>query len=141
MGKPKQLMPWGKSTILAMIAERAMQIRQPRAPKVEFVYAPVLWAGFFAREWRRWQEADLLLLDEFGRAYETDFPASLFESFIEQRYANRLATCIATRLTISDLKSNPQWECVLDRWREKNVLGFFWHSIPFGQEPMVPDVN
>jgi DNA replication protein DnaC len=60
----------------------------------------------------------LLLIDEFGAAYEHDYVFSAFEDYLGWRYDNKLATCIATNLGPAQLKESPNYERILDRWRE-----------------------
>ncbi len=66
-------------------------------------------------EYPGWQ---LLLLDEFGSAYEADFVFAAFEDYMGWRYDNRLTTCIATNLTPETLRKTPNYERIIDRWRE-----------------------
>lgn len=60
----------------------------------------------------------LLLLDEFGAAYESDYAMAALEDYIGWRYDNRLATCVAGNLTPEQLRENPHYSRMVDRWRE-----------------------
>jgi DNA replication protein DnaC len=60
----------------------------------------------------------LLLLDEFGAAYESDYAMAAFEDYIGVRYDKRLATCVAANLTPEQILANPHYARMVDRWRE-----------------------
>lgn len=64
----------------------------------------------------------LLLLDEFGAAYESDYAMAAFEDYIGWRYDNKLATCVAGNLTPEQLRENPHYARMVDRWRETCVV-------------------
>jgi DNA replication protein DnaC len=61
---------------------------------------------------------ELLLLDEFGAAYESDWAMSAFEDYLGERYDRKLATCIAANLTPDQIRENPHYTRMVDRWRE-----------------------
>jgi len=60
----------------------------------------------------------LLLLDEFGAAYESDYAMAAFEDYVGWRYDQKLATCVAGNLTPDDIRGNPHYARMVDRWRE-----------------------
>lgn len=60
----------------------------------------------------------LLLLDEFGAAYESDYAMATFEDYMGWRYDEQLATCVAANLTPDQIRSSPHYARMLDRWRE-----------------------
>ena len=61
---------------------------------------------------------ELLLLDEFGAAYESEYAMATFEDYVGWRYDNRMATCIAGNLTPDQIRANPHYSRMVDRWRE-----------------------
>jgi DNA replication protein DnaC len=69
-----------------------------------------------------WGDARLLLLDEFGAAYESDYAMAGFEDFMGWRYDHRLATCVAGNLTPEQIRENPHYARMVDRWRETCVV-------------------
>ena len=60
----------------------------------------------------------LLLLDEFGAAYESDYAMAAFEDYLGWRYDRKLATCVAANLTLDAVRDNPHYARMVDRWRE-----------------------
>lgn len=60
----------------------------------------------------------LLLLDEFGAAYESDYAMAAFEDYLGWRYDHRLATCVAANLTPAQIRQNQHYARMVDRWRE-----------------------
>ena len=60
----------------------------------------------------------LLLLDEFGAAYESDYAMAAFEDYLGWRYDHKLATCVAGNLTLDQIRANPHYARMVDRWRE-----------------------
>jgi len=60
----------------------------------------------------------LLLLDEFGAAYESEYAMAAFEDYLGWRYDHRLATCIAANLTPEQIRGNAHYARMVDRWRE-----------------------
>jgi len=69
-----------------------------------------------------YRDCPILFLDDFGREYQTDFPLSRFENFIEHRYANLLLTFITTNIAPADLADNPKWSRIVDRFRDKKWM-------------------
>jgi len=110
----------GKTSILALIAQRAWDVG---FRSVRFVYAYDLFALFFRRdeesqaEVQRLRGVSLLLIDDFGAAYGADYPEAQFEGLTEFRQADKRATCVTTNLAPLDLKRNPAWARIYDRWR------------------------
>lgn len=110
----------GKTAILGLIADAAYDAG---INETEFVYSFDLYAAFFRHNperdderMRRWRQARLLLLDELGAAYTTDFSLSEFEGFVEHRHAACLATCVTTNVPLDKLKKVVSAR-VYDRWR------------------------
>ena len=64
------------------------------------------------------KDATLLLLDEFGAAYESDYAMAAFEDYLGLRYDQRLATCVAANLTPEQIKAKPHYARMVDRWKE-----------------------
>ena len=64
------------------------------------------------------KEFPLLLLDEFGAAYESDYAMAAFEDYMGWRYDEKLATCVAANLTPEDIRENLHYARMVDRWRE-----------------------
>lgn len=60
----------------------------------------------------------LLLLDEFGAAYESDYAMAALEDYLGWRYDHKLATCVASNLTPEQIRRNPHYARLVDRWRE-----------------------
>lgn len=94
---------------------------------LDFPFVPVgeLFDLFFDRrrdEIQRYRDAPCLFLDDLGREYQTDFPLSRFENFIEHRYANLLTTFITTNIAPEDLANNPKWARIVDRMRDKKWM-------------------
>lgn len=110
----------GKSGVLALIAKQAESIGS-----CKYLTVTRLMRGLIDISRKQSNENDmqsyprwkLLLLDEFGSAYEHDYVFAAFEDYIGWRYDNKLATCIATNLTPEGLKSAPNYARMLDRWR------------------------
>ena len=64
------------------------------------------------------KEWPLLLLDEFGAAYESDYAMAAFEDYLGWRYDQKMATCVASNLTPERIKSNVHTERMVDRWKQ-----------------------
>lgn len=64
----------------------------------------------------------LLLLDEFGSAYENPYAMAAFEDYIGWRYDHKLATCVAANLTAQALRENAHYARMVDRWRETSTV-------------------
>jgi len=70
-------------------------------------------------------ETPLLLLDDFGAAYESEWAIAQFDRIVDARYRELRATCIATNLRPEQLAAQPQWARAVSRWREMClVVGF-----------------
>jgi len=109
----------GKTAILSLIAGRAFELNID----TRFCYAYDLHDSFFQRRAEdqanlySWQRCRVLLLDEFGAAYENEFAASEVEGFVEKRQAAKLATCVASNLSAKAIRADTRWARVWDRWR------------------------
>lgn len=132
----------GKTSILSWIAQEAYKIGKWSGYRDERGFVPLnynikysvlfcsvsrLFNLIFERRFdlvSEYQNADLLLFDDFGREYSSDFPISKFEDFIEDRYSNLKSTCITTNLTKEQLINHDKYARVIDRWRDKKLYQF-----------------
>lgn len=128
----------GKTSILSYLAfnitkeistinedPKDMFIKPWKTPDMEFIPTGELFDLFFEKEKERvleLRDRKMLFLDDFGREYQTDFPLSKFENFIEYRYANLLLTFITTNISPVDLAENPKWSRIVDRFRDKKWM-------------------
>lgn len=68
-------------------------------PSCLFISVPDLFAAVFDRRpMDRYERCDLLVLDDWGMAYETDWPLSVIDRLIDHRWSERLATVVTTNL-------------------------------------------
>lgn len=67
-------------------------------------------------------EADVLMIDDFARHYQADYPTSLLEDFIESRYGKEKPTFVSMDITLEKLAGNENWEAIVDRFRDKNWM-------------------
>lgn len=131
----------GKTSILSYVAFRIIEelatpgehfgcggyplSAQWKTPSICFIPTGELFDLFFEKEKElvlELRSSEILFLDDFGREYQTDFPLSKFENFIEHRYANLLTTFITTNIAPTDLAGNPKWSRIVDRFRDKKWM-------------------
>lgn len=130
----------GKTSILSWIARNAFRFGSWTGYRDDGEFVPLTWvpnykvifisvSRFFNLIFERrsdliekYQKADLLLLDDFGREYQVDFPISRFEEFIEYRYANMLSMCITTNLLQRQMRQLDIYERIIDRFRDKKIF-------------------
>lgn len=128
----------GKTSVLSYLAFRIIRglsvpgehfgdggYPQWSIPGIEFIPTGELFDVFFEKEKDRvleLRDSPILFLDDFGREYQTDYPLSKFENFIEYRYANLLLTFITTNIAPVDLAENPKWGRIVDRFRDKKWM-------------------
>lgn len=129
----------GKTSILSYLAFRIIKelsipdskhfgytgYPQWQIPDINFIPTGELFDLFFEKEKERvleLRDSKILFLDDFGREYQTDFPLSKFENFIEYRYANLLLTFITTNIDPKTLSENPKWSRIVDRFRDKKWM-------------------
>ena len=93
---------------------------------VKFTSINHLFSLFFQknRAADEFKNCKLLLLDDFGREYQHDFPVSAFEDFVEHRYANLLSTVITTNLAAKQLRDLDIYTRVVDRWSDKKLFKY-----------------
>jgi DNA replication protein DnaC len=96
-----------------------------RWPGIGFISTGELFDLFFDRLRDRTEElkrVGVLFLDDFGREYQTEFPLSKFENWIEYRYANLLPTFISTNISPQELAKKKEWARVVDRFRDSQWM-------------------
>lgn len=118
----------GKTRALALTALKA---RSPYT-NVRYVFAPTLFAMLHNQSdgLRKFEQCDLLLLDDLGAEYANTWNMAGFIALSEYRYANRLATCITSNMAPDDLGKVPGFERPVDRWRE--TCGEYMFQLGFG---------
>ena len=138
----------GKTATLAMVAEEALaqgimgawyttatrmitHLLRGTEMRKEWVYRS---DGYGEREGREEdvdpKEWPLLLLDEFGAAYESEYAMAAFEDYLGYRYDRKWATCVATNLTPDEIRGNEHYARMVDRWRETcTVVGIGGESM------------
>ena len=106
----------GKTFALALIALAARRDRVA----TRYVYGPTLFSMLHNKEaeLKSIEVVPLLLLDDIGATYGTDWVLSNFNALVEARHGNRRATCIASNLTLAQLCSLPGYERAVSRWHE-----------------------
>lgn len=106
----------GKTFALALIALAARRDRIA----TRYIYGPTLFSLLHNKdtELKSIELVPLLLLDDIGATYGTDWVLSNFNALVEARHGNRRATCIASNLTLSQLNSLPGYERAVSRWHE-----------------------
>lgn len=133
----------GKTTILSYIAQKARLFGSYVGTKNDDdKFEPLMWEGKYKIRFRSvsmifslifgkkeielsdLETCDLLLLDDFGREYSAEFPVSIFEDFIESRYANMRATCVTTNLSIKQLRGLEKYARIIDRFAEDDLFQF-----------------
>lgn len=135
----------GKTSILAYIAYRLARYagynRSPSEPenseywqsavfdKLKFITATGLFNMFFG--WRdndiadmikKLVESPILMIDDLGREYRSDFPTSRFEEFIEHRYANELTTIVTSNIAPGALMEMKEFERIVDRFKDSKWM-------------------
>lgn len=132
----------GKSHILSYIAQQVFNynISLPTAHfsddgnilpirQITLAYANSnsMFDDFFLNDSRKEEKAKriddyykskLLLIDDFGTEYNTNFSFTKFGNLIEYRYAKKLATVITSNFTASRLREQKNIARIVDRWRE-----------------------
>ena len=117
----------GKSAALALVAREAYAAKvRTWATTVTRLMSHLLRGTEMRRHQSRMGETveedpkvrPLLLLDEFGAAYESDYAMAAFEDYMGWRYDNKRATCVAANRTPDELRANTHYARMIDRWRE-----------------------
>jgi DNA replication protein DnaC len=111
----------GKSGTLALIGLTAYRDKC-NEKQARFTTTTFLMMQLCAKKEEAYWPGHLLLLDEFGAAYESDYAFALFEDYLNWRYERNLSTCVAANLTKEQLTKNPFYSRIVDRWRETNKM-------------------
>jgi len=121
----------GKSSVLVAIAKAYMwefrerfyldgfEISPTRGIGVQYVTANELAGAAFRKEHdliRTCKNGDILVVDDFGRAYQTEFVHTQMFEILDRRYANQKITLIATNLTPEELQK--AFPGLVERWKE-----------------------
>lgn len=94
----------GKTTAACWLLEqlyRSGEVAGARwaAKSGRFVQASELFAAVFRKEsLDRYQRTALLVIDDWGMAYETDWPLSILDALFDHRWGHELATVVTTNL-------------------------------------------
>jgi len=65
-----------------------------------------------------WRSAELLVLDDIGAVYESEWVTSAICGMIEHRHAGQWPTIMTSNLSPGTLAERPGWERIADRLRE-----------------------
>jgi len=107
----------GKTSILALVAYAAASASHT----VVYWYAGELFDRLHRQDdeaMGRAHRCDLLLVDDFGVQYASDWTVTRFDALVEFRYAHEKAMCVTTNVSREELRANDVWRRVYDRWRE-----------------------
>lgn len=110
----------GKSSLLALLALHAHRAGY----RVVYWYLPKLFNALHDREAGVYSgalAADLLLLDDFGTQYDSDWAASRFDALVEERNSESGAVAVTTNVPLKDLAQNLKWWRAVDRWKDHGI--------------------
>ncbi len=114
----------GKSCVLSLVAQAAYHhfCQGEWHRPVVYINCADLYAAMFKKDQRiedSWYaQVQFLLLDELGTAYDSDFATAQLDALMERRYADECITCVATNLSVKQMKEDLRWRRVYDRLRE-----------------------
>ncbi len=74
----------------------------------------------------RLAQVGVLVVDDFGQGSIADWVAGKVDWLFERRSSHRLATIITTNLTVEQLREEPEWVRMVDRWAQS------MQTVPFG---------
>lgn len=110
----------GKTCALSLVARAAVD----SGARVAWRYTPALFdqlhKGDPAAEVARM--AELLVLDDFGVQYASDWPMSRFDALVEYRYSEYKPVAVSTNREWEDLTADPLYSRIVSRWREDAVI-------------------
>jgi DNA replication protein DnaC len=117
----------GKSGTLALVGLEAYA-RGMAAMDAHFTSLTRLMFALCAKKEEAYWPGRLLLLDELGQAYESDFAFAIFEDYLNWRYERNLTTCVAANLLAEHNPDFPdvgsledrKYSRIVDRWRENS---------------------
>lgn len=70
-----------------------------RCPSAEFVSSAELFAKVFVKEpLERYERTNLLVIDDWGMAYETEWPLAMMDRLIDRRWSENRSTVVTTNL-------------------------------------------
>lgn len=92
-----------------------------------YLYVPDLSDALLDRNRReemksRVERTRLLLLDDWGVEYKSEFLVATYDALFEARYSENLPTLVTTNVTVKDLDSEKWMARIIDRWRETMSL-------------------
>jgi len=86
-------------------------------PKAKFVSSSKLFAAVFSREpITEYEEADLLVIDDWGQAYETEWPLAVLDGLIDLRWREMRATIVTTNLHPEPFEQLPEGSSFAERY-------------------------
>ena len=107
----------GKSGTLALIALEAFE-RGMSPYNAHFTTVTRLMFALCSRKEEAYWKGQLLLLDELGASFDSDYAFAIFEDYLNWRYERELTTCIGANLTPEQVQANERYSRIVDRWRE-----------------------
>lgn len=125
----------GKTFALALTALAA----RDTGTSVRYVYAPDLFCLLHDRSEELYdlERCDLLLLDDLGAEYISEWNMAGFISLTEHRYAAQTTTCVTSNMSPADLRGVPGMDRTVDRWRQSCSGYMFGLDFPSlrGEQP------
>ena len=118
----------GKTCILGLVAQRAYECKLfPEMVTEQELFSMLTAPEDSPQRERasRLERCRLLLMHEFGAAYEHDFPYARLENLVEKRWSNHRATCITSNIPLKgedSLSTIPRYQRVIDRWKTSCFL-------------------
>jgi DNA replication protein DnaC len=88
---------------------------------IDFISMNALCQTFFDKDKRRIDElsdADILMIDDFGVEYVSDFSAPRVDELIEYRISQKLPTFITSNLTIDQLRGHEFYRRAVNRFKD-----------------------
>lgn len=108
----------GKSMALGWLARQLWPVR--RTTTVAWVLATDLFDRLHGHpdSVYDWAAIDIMLLDDFGRQFASDWAAPRWDSLVEKRYSSRRPIIMTTNLAPTDMDQETRW---FDRLKESCV--------------------
>lgn len=107
----------GKTMAAAMMADEILRYGHTvRFAHAAFLFDRLVAIGNASELWASWVDPDVLIIDDLGREYDSDWPMTRFSWIVEERYGHHSPIIVTSNREPKDFREDDaSWEAIISR--------------------------